>query len=306
MQSVGEVLQNHPILQGENGKNPLSVSAFENQTPTAPQETPEEKKIRIARENGKKGGRPKGSGNPQSHSTLKREATKRYIARASKAADRLLDTQLGLAFGVQLLYKIETVVEGETTLANGKKNVKTKRRLRQVEDPREIRAYICHENDIEDDEEGYSDFDPENYYFITAKKPDREAIKDIFERAFGKPTEKHEVEAVGSLGELVKKSLGRYGWQQGIDQDGEYVEIEESEEISHETTVYNAPEALPKTEADTSIIEKAPENPPIQEVSIVVPETKALTVSNENIAEIVGAVASTPSRKDMLKQINNG
>lgn len=130
-----------------------------------------------SKENGKKGGRPKGR---KSQATLEKEAVLRaFRDKVMKSADILFDSQLHLAKGQTFLYKIEK--ELQIGPRGGKRYVKSKPRL--VTDQREIEAYLQNEI-VEDDPE--NDTDPDaTYYYLTAKEADNKAIDSLLDRAFG-------------------------------------------------------------------------------------------------------------------------
>lgn len=135
----------------------------------------------IARENGKKGGRPKGRKND---ATLKREAVlKAMQQRILKATDVLLDRQMHLASGVSYLFKIEKYWK-VTGKGKGKKKTLMSKKPVIVTDPEEIRAYI---EGKEFPDENKKEGDPtDTYYFITTEKPDNKAIADMFNRTYGR------------------------------------------------------------------------------------------------------------------------
>jgi hypothetical protein len=110
-------------------------------------------------ENGKLGGRPKGSLNQATKE--KKEAEKQFIARVVKSVNRLFNAQISIAEGCTYLYRIEETGEGK------KKHV-------LVTSPGEIEAYLD------------SDVDEKDYYYITTEKPDNKAIDSLMDRAFGK------------------------------------------------------------------------------------------------------------------------
>lgn len=128
----------------------------------------------IARENGKKGGRPKGS---KSKTTLEREKVLAAIRqRILSQADGILDAQLTLARGLTYLYKIEKYYEGR-----GKNRVLKRKQPKLVTSQIEIEAYLAREVDEGDME------DPEDtYFFITTKDPNNQAIDSLLDRTFGK------------------------------------------------------------------------------------------------------------------------
>jgi hypothetical protein len=112
-------------------------------------------------ENGKKGGRPKGSLN---QATIeKKEAEKQFIDRVVKSVDRLFNAQISIAEGCSYLYRIEQIGEG---------NKKREEHV-LVTDPDEIKKYLDGETE-------------DSYYYITTKTPDNKAIDSLMDRAFGK------------------------------------------------------------------------------------------------------------------------
>ncbi len=91
----------------------------------------------------------------------------RILDRITRNADKLYEAQFRLATGVQLLFVIKTDRKGNRLPAE------------QVTDPETIAAFLDGELDGVDDE----------YYFIATQKPDNKAIKDMLDRAFGKPVD---------------------------------------------------------------------------------------------------------------------
>jgi hypothetical protein len=128
----------------------------------------------IARENGKKGGRPKGSKSP---ATLEREAVQAALRqRTLRNADVLYDAQITLAKGQTFLYKIEKYYEG-----SGKNRVLKRKKPQLVTSQYEIEDYLenrLDEGDLEDKEA--------TYYFLTTKEPNNQAIDSMLDRALGK------------------------------------------------------------------------------------------------------------------------
>lgn len=151
-------------------------------------------------ENGKKGGRPKGSKNPE---TIKREAVMAaYRNKVLEAADILFQKQLHLATGQTYLYKIEK--ELQVGPKGGKKYVSSRPKL--VTEKWEIEAYLMgktEEGDIDDES------DPnETYYFITTKDPDSRTIDSMFDRVDGRPTQRTDITTTGeSLNPVLIKFI---------------------------------------------------------------------------------------------------
>ena len=132
----------------------------------------------IARENGKKGGRPKGS---KSQSTLERERVFAEVKnRIMNQAQRILDSQMSLAQGQQFLYRIDTEIDG--------KGKKTRSKPVLVVNPEEIANYL--DGEYGDGETLNSETE---YYYITTKEPNNMSIDSMFDRTFGKSTQAIEV-----------------------------------------------------------------------------------------------------------------
>lgn len=125
------------------------------------------------------GGARKGAGGTKGRKTQKvldrMKAKQRIMERITKNADKLYEAQFRLATGVQMLFVIKTDHKGNRLPAE------------QITDPETITAYLDGEFEGLDDE----------YYFIATQKPDNKAIKDMLDRAFGKPTEKIDLTSGG-------------------------------------------------------------------------------------------------------------
>jgi hypothetical protein len=127
-----------------------------------------------------KGGRTKGK---KSAKTLEREAVLvAFRQRAMKLADVLLDSQLILARGMNILFRID-----KEKIGRGKNVRYIKKRPVEVTDLVEIRMFIeglIQEGDKDDER------DPSAaYYFITAVPPNNQAIDSILNRTFGSPVQ---------------------------------------------------------------------------------------------------------------------
>ncbi len=130
------------------------------------------------RGNNHKGGRPRGRKNS---ATLEKETIlKAYQQRVMKSTNRLLDYQFSAARGATYLFKIEK----ECII--GPKGGKTYRskKAELVTSVTEIQDYLegmINSADMEDDQDPGA-----TYYFMTTKDPDTGAIKDMFDRTYGK------------------------------------------------------------------------------------------------------------------------
>lgn len=136
---------------------------------------------KTSKENGKKGGRPKGSKNPE---TLLKEATlAEFRNKVMKSADVLFNSQLHLATGQTYLYKIEK--ELQVGPKGGKKYVSSRPKV--VTNTWEIESYLqglIKEGDKDDENDPNA-----TYYFLTTKDPDNKAIDSMLDRTFGKSTQ---------------------------------------------------------------------------------------------------------------------
>ena len=135
--------------------------------------------ISVARAgNNHKGGRPKGK---KSKTTLDREeALKQWRERVQKNVHRLLDSQFTLARGLSYLYRID-----KEFVRTGKKGgfYRNKKPI-LVTNPEEIRQYI--EDEVVDGDVKNEKDPAASYYFITAEKPNNDAIDSMMDRTFGK------------------------------------------------------------------------------------------------------------------------
>lgn len=111
-------------------------------------------------------GRPRGSANPLTRRAESKEKT--IKGRVLKHVEELVSAQISLAKGVSYLYKIKM------------RNVGGRRKAEHilVTDPEEIQKYL--DGDIS-----------EEYYYITAERPDNRAIDSLLDRAFGKAGQKN-------------------------------------------------------------------------------------------------------------------
>ncbi len=96
--------------------------------------------------------------------------------RIMKNSQRILDSQMSLAQGQQFLYRIETYKNGS----------KSKPEL--ITDENTIQKYLDGEFG-----DGESIDDDKEYYFITTKEPNNQAIDSMYNRVFGKPIDSLEV-----------------------------------------------------------------------------------------------------------------
>lgn len=132
----------------------------------------------ASRQNGSKGGRPKGK---KSKATLEKEAIlAAFRQRVLHNADLLFNAQLTLARGQTLLYKIEK--ELQVGPKGGNKYIRSKPKL--VTEQWEIEAWLeghIVNGDLDDTTDPSA-----TYYFLITKEPDNKAADSLLDRAFGK------------------------------------------------------------------------------------------------------------------------
>ncbi len=128
---------------------------------------------KASRENGKKGGRPKGS---KSQKTIEREiALKELRDRVVRSYSSLLNSQMAIAHGLTFLYVIRT----------NKKGQRSKPEL--VKSQATIEAFLADELDNDDEE----------YFFMSTERPDNKAIDSLLDRTFGKAQQNMDVTSDG-------------------------------------------------------------------------------------------------------------
>lgn len=117
----------------------------------------------------KNGGPRKGAGRPK-HSknaaTVSREeALRQFRSKVAAAADQLFITQFNMARGEQFLFHVKTVGKG----------AKARRETVIVTDVEMIKLYLMDELDNSD----------EDYYFISTKAANNQALDSLLNRTFG-------------------------------------------------------------------------------------------------------------------------
>ncbi len=124
-------------------------------------------------------GRPKGVLNPK---VLERRiAEQEFRDRVIRSKDALMNSQMNLAQGVQMLYCITT----------NSKGIRSKPEL--ITSQHTIEAYLAGE--LNDDQGNRGDEDDKEYYFITTERPDNRALDSLFDRSFGKAKQPIELDA---------------------------------------------------------------------------------------------------------------
>ncbi len=126
--------------------------------------TEDENKNEKSKWGGKRDGAGRKEGSQNSNTVEDNIVKAEFRQRVLRSMDVLINSQMNLAQGCQLLFKIK----------KGKKGEETKPEL--VTRQSEIEDYLAGEYDNEDGV----------YYFITTKVPDNKAIDSLIDRVFGK------------------------------------------------------------------------------------------------------------------------
>jgi len=123
------------------------------------------------------GGKRENSGRKVLQKTIETiEVKRKFIDRVNKKADKLFNAQLDIAIGEKYLMVRIPIDES-------KKKYKTE----IVEDPEIIKEYI-------DDNGQTLNSSGDDYYFMTTRPANNQAIESMLNRAFGKAPEKIEIE----------------------------------------------------------------------------------------------------------------
>jgi len=122
-------------------------------------------------------GRKKGGMNAETKRAMK--AKKMYETRARKHVTSLLNAQLSLATGVQMLFVIHTDSKGN------------RRKPEMITDPETIKKFLDENQGVDgtlksDKKDKDDKSKVEDYYFLTTKVPDTKTISDMLDRIFGK------------------------------------------------------------------------------------------------------------------------
>jgi len=120
------------------------------------------------------GGAREGSGRPEgskNKATKERQVVEQEMrSRVMKSAGKLLNSQINLALGTQMLFRIDKDEKG-----NNKKP-------ELVTTQEEIEDYLAGETDNNG-----------SYYFITTAQPDNRALDSLLDRTFGKSVQRTEL-----------------------------------------------------------------------------------------------------------------
>ena len=130
----------------------------------------------------------------------------RLQQRAMEVADVIFDSQLSLARGQLYLFKI---VKSWVSTGKDKGWWKSKKPV-IVTDPEEMRAYL----EMSDEEREKEEEDTgATYYYLTAKDPSNEAIKDLHDRTYGKPQTNLDITSGGKPIPLLGNARKEKKWE---------------------------------------------------------------------------------------------
>ena len=152
--------------------------------------TEDENKNEKSSWGGKRDGAGRKEGSQNSNTVADNIVKAEFRERVLKSMDVLINSQMNLAQGCQLLFKIKKSRKGEET--------KPELITRQSE----IEDYLAGEYDNED----------EVYYFITTKVPDNKAIDSLIDRVFGKAPQSIDLTSKGErigLFDYVKNKMDK-------------------------------------------------------------------------------------------------
>lgn len=144
----------------------------------------------------KKGGARPGAGRKKGKAkkTIEREQilemAKNIVAGRTRT---LIDTQTLLAVGTIKVFVIRSHWEGQ-----GKNRRKVKSKPELVSNEEDIIKVIDYEYG-----EGENPSDDDEYFFVTTKEPDNQAINALLDRTFGKPTENKTLVVEKGMGALL-------------------------------------------------------------------------------------------------------
>ena len=122
-------------------------------------------------------GRPRGSENEETRK--KRVVEEEFRQRVLRSAQKLISSQMNLAEGTQMLFRIDTETDEKGNTKKSKPILVTSQE--------EIESYLAGEFEDED----------EKYYFITTERPDNRALDSLFDRVFGKSVNNIDVTSDG-------------------------------------------------------------------------------------------------------------
>lgn len=129
-------------------------------------------------------GRPLHSKNPDT--IEKEEAIRQFKERVARHTDRIFNSQLDLALGEKYLMVVRTIGKG----------TKQRRETEIISDPELIKQYL--DEELTDSNE--------EYYFMTTKGANNQALEALLNRAYGRPKDTLDVTSNGrTIGQVVQE-----------------------------------------------------------------------------------------------------
>jgi hypothetical protein len=145
---------------------------------------------------GKRPGAGKKKGTKHKKTIEKQMALERLQQRVYASQDVILNAQLSAAIGLQYLYRIDYK---EKAIEVGKGDARHTEIMRVPEKP----VLVTDQEEIEQYLSGDADKNSK-YYFLTTEKPSVEAIKNLWERAFGKAEQPIDLTSKGQrIGQIL-------------------------------------------------------------------------------------------------------
>ena len=124
---------------------------------------------------GKRDGAGRPDGVPNKATIEQKIIEEEFKQRVLKSMDVLINSQMNLAQGCQMLFKIHT--------DENNKGTKIKSKPELITCQSEIEKYLA----------GDYDSNSDDYYFITTSQPDNRALDSLIDRVFGKSVSKTEI-----------------------------------------------------------------------------------------------------------------
>lgn len=126
-------------------------------------------------------GRPKGALNKRTKGAL--QAKQRFVERVHKNIDKIFNAQLDLALGEKILMVKVTEKDSDG---------KVKRSYHEaVTDPELIAQYL--DNEYGDSTSEYTEMGDDEFYYMTTRPANNQALQSLLDRAYGKAPEKIDI-----------------------------------------------------------------------------------------------------------------
>jgi len=121
----------------------------------------------VSKHGGKRDGAGRPAGSENRATKEDKVVREEFRQRVLKSMSKLIDAQMNLAQGTQMLFRIDKETDAKGNERNSKPEL--------VTDQTEIEEYLAGETS-----------DNDSYYFITTERPDNRALDSLIDRVFGK------------------------------------------------------------------------------------------------------------------------